>query len=207
MAIMNAVPLHDGRSLRGEVPPPAHPAGAPLQASSPAAPLVTAGLSAGPGEGILADQPSPLSFTMPTPPSTNHLFKNVKGVGRVKSSTYEDFVRMGVTSIRRQGVEPVKGHVIAIFGVERMSASADIDNRLKAMLDTIVEAGVIEDDRFVTAIAIAWLPKANGLAHVRLVPAQHLTLQFHPSPNGSTGGWFFSEPDPQEEPFHGVITF
>jgi hypothetical protein len=88
--------------------------------------------------------------------------------------------------------------VIAIFGVERMSATADIDNRLKAMIDTIVKAGVIADDHLVTAIAVSWLPKANGLAHVKLMPVQHLDLSFFPSQSGASGG-FFVAPSTQED--------
>ncbi|WP_309083752.1 RusA family crossover junction endodeoxyribonuclease [Chelativorans sp.] len=149
--------------------------------------------------GILADLPASVSFTMPTPPSANHLFKNVKGVGRVKTRHYDDFVRMGVADIRRQKVASMPGRVIAIIGVERMSGSADIDNRLKAMLDTIVEARVIADDSLVTAIAITWLPRANGLSWVRLLPAQRLDLTFHPSHDGASGGWYPTAPSMQGE--------
>lgn len=151
------------------------------------------------GAGILADLPAPVNFTMPTPPSANHLFKNVKGIGRVKTKAYDDFVRMGVADIRRQKVGSISGPVVAIIGVERMSGTADIDNRLKAMLDTIVEAAVIGDDNLVTAIAITWLPKANGLSWVRLLPVQKLDLTFHPSNSGSSGGWYLNEPSTGEE--------
>lgn len=144
------------------------------------------------GEGTF--QPAPVAFTIPTPPSANALFKNVKGVGRVKAKHYDDFVRMAVTAIRRQGIVPISGPVIAIFGVERMSDRADIDNRIKAMLDAIVEAKTIDDDRFVTALAISWLPSANGMSHVRLLPVQRLDVSFHPSTNGATGGWFIEAP-------------
>jgi hypothetical protein len=147
------------------------------------------------GAGILADLPAPVAFTLPTPPSVNELYKNVKGVGRVKAGLYDDFIRRGVASIRLQGVAALPGYVVAVFGVERMSITADIDNRLKSMLDTIVKAGVIEDDRFVTAIAVSWLPRANGLAHIRLFPVQQMDLTFHPSQNGSTGGWYRPKDD------------
>lgn len=151
------------------------------------------------GAGSPADRPASVSFTMPTPPSANHLFKNVKGVGRVKMRHYHDFVRMGVADIRRQGVPALGGHVVAIIGVERMSAAADIDNRLKAMLDTIVEAGVIDDDSLITAIAITWLPKANGLSWVRLLPVQRLDLTFYPSQDGASGGFFPKAPSTEGE--------
>lgn len=150
------------------------------------------------GSGILADLPEPVSFTMPTPPSANHLFRNVKGVGRVKTAQYDDFIRMGVAAIRRQKVQPILGNVIVVLGVERMSDRADIDNRLKATLDAIVKAKTIEDDRFVTALAISWLPKANGLSHISIYPVQKMDLMFQPSQNGNSGGWFR-----MNEVFHG----
>jgi len=131
-----------------------------------------------------------ISFTMPTPPSTNALFKNIKGRGRVRTDKYNDFILFGITAIRQQKVKPIKGHVVMVIGVERMSGTADIDNRLKAMLDVIVKAGVLQDDRFVTGIAVSWLPAANGLSHVMILPVQHLTLDFYPSHNGTCGGWF-----------------
>jgi len=155
--------------------------------------------AAGEGAPVLA----PVAFTIPTPPSANALFKNVKGIGRVKAKHYDDFVRMAVTAIRRQSIPPLTGRVVAIFGVERMSDRADIDNRLKAMLDAIVEAGTIEDDRFVTAIAISWLPSANGMSHVRLLPVQRLDVTFHPSQNGASGAWIIEAPFEEEEERHG----
>lgn len=160
--------------------------------------LATAGRATGDGD-VLADLPSPVSFAIPTPPSVNALYKNIKGIGRAKTGLYDDMIRRGVAAIRNQRVPVVDGYVIAIFGVERMSLSADIDNRLKSILDTIVKAEIITDDRFVTAIAVSWLPMANGLAHVRLLPVQTLDLTFHPSHDGASGGWFANAPSPHED--------
>lgn|GEM_PF-1556642 len=118
--------------------------------------------------GKMANLPQSVEFTMPTPPSTNTLFRNVKGIGRVKTRLYEDFIRMGMAAIRAQKVPPVTGNIIAVIGVERMSLSADIDNRLKALLDTIVMAGIIQDDRYITGLATSWLPAANGLSQIAI---------------------------------------
>lgn len=146
------------------------------------------------GAGVLADPPAPVSFTLPTPPSVNRMFRNVPGRGRVKTAHYDDFVHMGVTAIRNQKVQPVAGRVVVIIGVERMSDRADIDNRLKAMLDTIVKARVIEDDSLITAIAVTWLPNANGLSWVHLLPVSRLDLSFHPAQNGASGTWQLAPP-------------
>ena len=39
-----------------------------------------------------------------------------------QKGAYDDFIRRGVAAIRGQHVQPIPGYVIAIFGVERMSA-------------------------------------------------------------------------------------
>lgn len=150
------------------------------------------------GAGNLADLPAPVHFTMPTPPSANHLFKNVKGVGRVQTSHYSDFIRMGVAAIRRQNVRAMRGRVVIVASVERMSDKADIDNRMKALLDAIVKAGIIEDDRFVTWLPINWLPAANGLSHIAIYPVQPMTLEFYPSQDGASGAVIVRAPQFQQ---------
>ena len=146
------------------------------------------------GSASLAGNPEPVAFHLPVPPSTNALFRNVKGRGRVKTAEYYDYTTLAITSIKMQRVKPVPGRVVLIVGVERARMTADISNRLKALEDVIVRAGIIEDDRLVTAIAICWLPPANGLAWVQVLPAQRLSLEFHPSTDAATGGWILAAP-------------
>jgi Holliday junction resolvase RusA-like endonuclease len=141
------------------------------------------------GADALAGRSAPVKFSMPIPPSTNALFRNVRGRGRVKTEAYYDFITLGITAIKLQRVPHITGRVVLVIGVERARATADISNRLKALEDVIVKAGVIEDDRLVTAIAICWTPPANGLAWVQIHPADRLDLQFHPSTDAATGGW------------------
>jgi len=129
-------------------------------------------------------------FTLPTPPSTNALFRNVRGRGRVKTKTYKDFIAYGLSAIRQQHVEPVKGYVVLVIGVERKNKRADIDNHVKALLDVIVKARVLEDDRYVTALNLSWLPPADGLSHVAIYQVAPLTMAFEPADDGAYGGLF-----------------
>jgi len=134
----------------------------------------------------------PVTFTLPAPPSVNAIYRNVRGKGRVRTKLYDDFLSFATASIRRQEVEPVKGNVVVLAGLERTSALSDLDNRLKAMLDVIVKAELIEDDRFVTAIAAAWLPRrknCDALCHVTIFPVQRFTLDFYPAQRGGSGTW------------------
>jgi len=153
----------------------------------------------GAGEVVSSSPISPATFTMPVPPSVNQMFRNVRGKGRVKTEAYEQWRAAAKTSLRLQQVQPIEGRVVAVFGVERGSLAADIDNRIKAMLDAIVAAKIIRDDNQVTAFAAAWLPAANGLAHVQLFPANRLGIEFHPSKDRATGGWFPAH-QPEGEP-------
>jgi Holliday junction resolvase RusA-like endonuclease len=157
----------------------------------------------GGGEGAFS---SPTTFTLPVPPSVNQLFRNDKKRGRVKTEAYDQWRATAKTALRIQQIAPIAGRVVVIFGVERRSLAADIDNRIKAMLDAIVAAKIIEDDKMVTAFAAAWLPAANGLAHVQIYPVQEIGIQFHPSKDGATGGWFDLAPQPDGVP-DGPIDF
>lgn len=142
------------------------------------------------GVGVPPASASPVTFTMPIPPSVNQMFRNVRGKGRVKTGHYEQWRATCATSLRLQQIPPVTGPVVVLFGVERQSSRADIDNRIKAMLDAIVAAKIIGDDDQVTAFAASWLPPANGLAHVQILPAAPVGIEFHPSTDRTTGGWF-----------------
>ena len=142
--------------------------------------------------------PAPVAFHLPAPPSTNALFKNVPGRGRVKTRSYDDWRMMAHVALRQQRIKNVDGRCIVVIGVERGSLNADIDNTIKATLDIIVSAGVLTDDKFVTAIAITWLPMANGLAHVTILPVAETDLTFHPAKDGASGSWIIA-PSTQEQ--------
>ena len=144
----------------------------------------------GQGMGAAVAAVAPITFTLPIPPSVNQMFRNVRGKGRVKTGHYEAWRGHAATSLRLQHIAPITGNVVVLFGVERQSSIADIDNRIKAMLDAIVAAKIITDDNQVTAFAASWLPPANGLAHVQIFPVDRIGVEFHPSTDGTTGGWF-----------------
>lgn len=142
--------------------------------------------------------PAPVSLYLPVPPSVNQAYKNTKR-GRSKTKEYDHWLQYAYTSVRLQNVDKVKGRCVVVIGVERKSLAADIDNRIKLAIDALVTANVIDDDRFVTAIAITWLPEANQLCHIQIFPIQPLGLQFHPSSDGATGAWVNTAPSHEQE--------
>jgi Holliday junction resolvase RusA-like endonuclease len=172
-------------------------------------PASVAGRGEPAGGATCGQHPSAVSFTLPTPPSTNVLFRNVPKKGRVKTQAYIDWQMAARVSLRRQKIEGIAGRVVVMLGFERSSDQADVDNRIKAVLDILSDThgvGIIDDDRFVTALLVSWLPPANGLAHVRVVPVQHLTAEFHPALSGASGSWIVNAPDEEGED-RGVFAF
>lgn len=147
------------------------------------------------------------TLTIPAPPSVNELFANGKPgkTGRFKTPKYKAWLSEAGWMIREQmlseGNAPIMGRIVVILGVERLSLAADIDNRAKAVLDLLVAQKVIEDDRYVTGIVLAWMPQGTRrtpLARIMIRPAEPLTLNFHPAPDGATGGWFIDAPEGED---------
>lgn len=138
-------------------------------------------------------------LTIPSPPSVNALTRNVPGRGRVKTAAYKDWIGHAGWILANQRPAPIMGRVIIVIGIERVSSTADIDNKIKAIFDLLVTHKVIKDDRFVTAFAVSWWPKANGNARVAVMQAGDMMLQFQTSDGGATGGWFIPAPE-QEGP-------
>lgn len=137
-----------------------------------------------------------INFVLPVPPSTNSLFRNVPGRGRVKSKKYNDFIINALNELHCQKIKAINGNVVVVMGFERASRRSDVDNRIKALLDVIVKAAIIRDDRYVTALAVAWLPNISGQAHISVCPAsEQLKLLFNPTAadNAATGTWIFQK--------------
>lgn len=151
-------------------------------------------------EAVPAVSASPVYLTLPAPPSANALFRNVPGKGRVRTAMYDTWLATAGWKLREQRPEHVPGVVLIVIGIERTSAMADVDNRLKASLDLLVKHRVIEDDRHVAGIAIAWNPPRDGLMRIAILPAGPLALRFQLAPHGATGGWFIDAPSTEEEP-------
>ncbi len=158
------------------------------------------------GEVIPPASPAVTFLELPKPPSVNAMFRNVrrrkgeKGPGRVETKLYRDWQGHAAWRLREQRPTPVRGTVLVVFNIERTSDFADVDNCVKATLDFLVEAEIIDDDRFVSGIAVAWSPPRDALMRIAIVPAADLHLQFHLASDRRTGGWFMSAAQSEEEP-------
>lgn len=87
-----------------------------------------------------------VEIRFPLPPSTNSLFANVRGRGRIKTPRYRRWRDNAVLAIC--STQPVPGRMagpcdVAIY---LPPFRGDIDNRVKPCLDVAVAAGIIADD-------------------------------------------------------------
>lgn len=153
------------------------------------------------GGGELSPSLSPITLTLPTPPSVNKLFRNVRGVGRVKSRAYKDWIGHAGWVLRSQRPGRISGRVVIVLSVEQAGPMSDIDNRVKALFDLLVAHSVIDDDRFVVGFCIAWAPSGNGLARLMILPAASLDFTFRLAGDGAHGGWFLQQNEDADADF------
>lgn len=92
-------------------------------------------------------------LNLPIPPSTNNLFMNVKGYGRVKSPAYKQWIQEAGWELMRQRAEHIPGWY-ELFIFLPAKTRGDIDNRAKALSDLLVKHSVVTDDTKAWAIHI-----------------------------------------------------
>lgn len=99
------------------------------------------------------------------PPTSNNLFINVNGRGRVPSPKYREWKAIAQLAFARMQpaeVFPVSVH-ITVCGGKGFRKGSDICNREKGILDAMVEAGVLPDDswEYVQRVIISYRPAAS----------------------------------------------
>lgn len=95
------------------------------------------------------------------PPSTNGLFKNIKG-GRAKDERYITWLNAVGWDVKAARVKPIHHKVAVTILVERPNRRSDIDNRLKAPLDLLVRQGVLLDDSQIERVTGQWSDAIKG---------------------------------------------
>lgn len=95
------------------------------------------------------------TFTIPFPPSTNHIWKS-SGKRRFLSSEYVAFKGMVDFIVKRERVPRIgeKRMAVAIELCGPNRRKYDIDNRVKAILDALTASGVWEDDEQVDQLHV-----------------------------------------------------
>lgn len=113
----------------------------------------------------------PAYLAMPTAISTNNLFANVPGRGRIKTKAYGDWQKAAAKALSGQAplpqfTTPVK---IVCYVGEKSVGQMDSDNTLKAFIDALKKARVIHDDsrKWVRSCKAVWVPGMGGcVAHI-----------------------------------------
>lgn len=158
------------------------------------------GDNSGAPEGAAQDG-APALYVIPVPPSLNKAYSNARR-GRVLSHTARNWKMHAAHVIKHQRRRKVCGPVVIVCNVERPTASSDLDNRVKLLLDALVAADAIDDDRNVVATAFAFAPPVKGNAHVSIHPAGSLSaLTFQTlGEAGELGVWSTPAPvNPEKE--------
>ena len=98
-------------------------------------------------DGFIGFDPDPVTFRLrlPMPPSTNALYRNAYGRGRVKTKRYEAWLRQADMSflLQKRGITPVHGPYH--LHIWRPSDGIDTDN-LKAVPDVLVRWHLVDAD-------------------------------------------------------------
>lgn len=115
-----------------------------------------------------------IQFNLPYPPTLNNLFKNVRN-GRVKTAEYDAWIQAArlLLMAQRPGSQSGSFRATIILG-KPDRRRRDIDNTVKAIMDLITKAGVIEDDCLAQSITVAW-------AWDTIVPGGSVTVAIEPS--------------------------
>lgn len=109
-----------------------------------------------------------MKIKLPFPPSTNNLYLNVPGRGRVLSPEYRAWKVEAGHGLNRQKPGLFKSRAIIFISIDE-SRQGDCGNREKAVTDLLVEHGVLKGDqkRYVKRVSIGW-ESVEG-CHVKLL--------------------------------------
>ena len=108
------------------------------------------------------------TVSLPVPTSTNQLYI-YRGKFRTISPKYRAWKRAAGEAMSRQSFDPMAGDVDVRITVPRDNRR-DLDNYCKALLDCLVEHGVISSDRNVQFLQIQKLPMDDKTTvHIEVV--------------------------------------
>jgi len=86
------------------------------------------------------------SFTLPIPPSVNHLYANIAR-GRAKTRKYLDWITEAAIELNQQHVPEITPPYKVEYAVGRPDKrKRDVANMEKALSDLLVTQGVLTDD-------------------------------------------------------------
>jgi Holliday junction resolvase RusA-like endonuclease len=112
---------------------------------------------------VAAQVTQAISLVLPMPVSVNAAYRNVPGVGRVKTRAYRDWATEAALLMKLQARGSIAGAYAIHVEIDRPDKRRrDLSNMLKVLEDTIVAQGLVEDDSLCDRIKMAWTDKIEG---------------------------------------------
>jgi len=97
-----------------------------------------------------------VTLSLPLPPSVNMAWKNVPGIGRVRSQEYRRWHKLAMDELALQKPGHIAGKFLAVINLGRIRRRADCDNRTKPVLDLL--AGIVtDDDAYCERVSTGWV--------------------------------------------------
>jgi crossover junction endodeoxyribonuclease RusA len=117
-----------------------------------------------------------ISLRLPTPPSVNNLYFNLKNGGRAKTQHYKDWIAAADAALMEHRAEI--GHPIPrIIGPYAMRLTVefptkrrrDLSNVLKALEDFCVQRGLVEDDSMMRRLEMERAPLPGKTVRLSII--------------------------------------
>jgi len=108
-----------------------------------------------------------IEIHIPLPPSANTMWRNVKGRTLLSKKYREWRTEAASQIVFYQAPRKILGPVSIFIKARRPRRNADIDNRIKPILDLLEEVGVIENDNQVEFLCIRWDDVNGAVVHVK----------------------------------------
>ena len=109
----------------------------------------------------------PIIITLPAPPTTNNLFLNIPGRGRVMSRRYKSWRHEAGWDVKSQRPGRIAGEYEIDIALPA-GLTGDLDNYAKPVSDLIVELGIVDDDRFCKRLSITEAKTVSGSCIITL---------------------------------------
>lgn len=115
----------------------------------------------------------PIELTLPMlPPSTNALFANVRGKGRVRTAEYNRWLNQAGMLLRSQCKTQMAARCEITIALEDCHPHADCSNFIKPVEDLLVKVGILWDDSaaYVRSAKAEWTADIAGL-RITIIPS------------------------------------
>lgn len=110
-----------------------------------------------------------IEITLPWPPTVNNYWRNYKGriIISAKGREYRKSVADQVL-IQRAAKHIDHAVKVEIKAYRPDRRRRDLDNILKALLDSMTHAGVMEDDALIEDLRVYWADEVGGMVKVTI---------------------------------------